>query len=277
MKKFSIALIFAAALVPAVFAQSGSFFSSWLIGLFVLIILIMFAIFWFMKNQSPSLPSPRHRAAGSGYSGPYSDSQIGQELPNLGTHSGFSEISSENRPLPKDGIVLGELKQKIKEAKEHGLPEKDEPDARIHAAVDEILQQEFENRHPELKEGQASQALTENNEAEESRLFGHMHPYSSLQAAPKSKMRAANNRKEHAPNAPRKKKSKNKMLKRKISQKQKTRPGKESGPKKAQAKPKKYRAKNVRKKIKEGAASKKQTSKNKNHAKMKKTKPRARK
>ena len=128
------------------------FISSWLIGLFLVLALIMFAVFWFMKTQnSPSsstLPIPQSTTS------QLSNEEINSKLRNLPTPKvpgQFYEVSSENKPIPDDKMLLANMKSKIKEVKVHGIPKPHKPDMKIQQAVDEILEQEFKKRAPQFR------------------------------------------------------------------------------------------------------------------------------
>lgn len=151
MNKYSLSLFAFAFLANGVFAQSaGTIFSPWLIALFLAIVLIMFAIFWLMKMQSPQLPLPPLLPNSGARSAHGSDHSYGVPTSPKPQH-GFYELSSENKPIPDDKILLAGLKSKIHEVKQHGIPKREEADPKIVQAVDEILEEEFKRRSPEFR------------------------------------------------------------------------------------------------------------------------------
>ena len=180
MKKILLFTLASFVLVHAAFAQ-GLFASSWLIGLFGMLVLIMFAIFWLMKSQSSDIPMSQ---IGVDKSSPAStahpDPEITERLkgmPQPKVHDGFFEVSSEYKSLPDEKIVVEQMRNKMDIVKKHGLPKKEHVDRKIVEAVDEILQEEFERREPEFRGEKKEPQLPAKYEAEK-------HLYGELEATP---------------------------------------------------------------------------------------------
>jgi len=221
------------------------FSSSWLIVLFLLLLLIMFAIFWLMKNQSPKMPYEQKKIEVTSQQH-YEDeisSKI-KQMPHPKVHNEFFEVSSENKPLPDDKILMAHMKNKIDLVKKHGIPPKEKTPKHIEQAVDEILQQEFERRSPEFRgEKKTPNLLPTHQEAE-------IH-LQTLDKNQKPKKKTARKKKAKKSKKKTTKKSITKKKPRSKRKKQAKKKSKKSKKKTTKKKPKKTKKKTIRKKNKQ--------------------------
>ncbi len=78
-----------------------------------------------------------------------------ENLPPAQVQSGFFEVSTENKPVIDDKIVLSEMKNKISEVKRCGLvkikKQDENENSKSSEIVDEILDEEFNKRRPEFR------------------------------------------------------------------------------------------------------------------------------
>jgi len=138
-----------------VFAQNQLLLNSWFFWTVALFVILFFIIFWLAQNEFIDVPFLSSKRSGSKKDQDLVFEKQLENLPPAQIQSGFFEVSTENKPVVDDKIVLSEMKNKISEVKQSGLvkirKQDEDENSKSSKIVDEILEEEFNKRRPEFR------------------------------------------------------------------------------------------------------------------------------